>query len=437
MEQHENSFLKIILLELSNLLLLLIELIRRRTIINNIMNIRSAYLLILLIASGIFMLGSCKKLLPATPANDQLLDGPVDGLSFEQQQQFLKGDKAFNEQVFTTVTGLGPVFVANSCGSCHAGDGKGHPSTTLTRFGQTDSSGNSFLHLGGPQLQNRAIPGFDPEVIPAGASFSKFTPPANTGLGFLELVSDQDILALSDPNDANGDGISGVPNWITLPSYIILQTNAISQGGRYICRFGKKGAAYNLLNQTVNAYNQDMGITSLYSPFDVYSGLETDPEISTKDLNAVVFYLQTLKAPVQRTPNDPEVLSGKQLFSQIGCENCHTQTLKTGYSLVTPLSNKEFHPYTDLLLHDMGPGLDDGYTEGNAKTYEWRTPPLWGIGLSPASQGGSYFLLHDGRAKSIEEAIVLHGGEATNSTNQFQSLSTSDKKSLIKFLSSL
>lgn len=380
---------------------------------------------------------ACEKILPGTPPDDELLDGPVEGLSFEQNRQFLAGDVAFNDEIFTSQNGLGSIFVATSCGSCHAGDGKGHPFTTLTRFGQTDSTGNQFLHLGGPQLQSRALPGYSPEQIPAGATFSKFTPPANTGLGFLELVSDADILAMTDPNDINGDGISGVPNWITLPSFITPNSNAITQNGKYIHRFGKKAAAHNLLHQTVNAYNQDIGITSTFHPQDVYSGLNIDPEVSDQTVHSVVFYLQTLKAPIQRNQNDAEVIQGKNIFIQTGCESCHKQTLKTGFSSIAPLANKLFHPYTDLLLHDMGPGLDDGYTEGSAKTFEWRTPPLWGLGLSPNSQGGQYFLLHDGRAKSIEEAIQFHGGEAQQSKERFQQLSVQDKNNLIKFLKSL
>lgn len=380
---------------------------------------------------------ACQKLLPKAPPDNELLDGPVGGLSYEENRRFLAGDVAFNDEIFTSQTGLGSIFVATSCGSCHAGDGKGHPFTTLTRFGQIDSSGNQFLNLGGPQLQNRALPGYTPERIPAGATFSKFTPPANTGLGFLELVSDADILLMADPNDANGDGISGVPNYEFLPSFITPFSNAIPRNGKYIHRFGKKAAAYNLLHQTVNAYNQDIGITSTFQPKDVYTGLNIDPEVSDVTVHNVVFYLQTLKAPIQRNQNDAEVVQGKSLFIQAGCENCHKQTFKTGFSTIAALSNKTFHPYTDLLLHDMGPGLNDGYTEGSATTFEWRTPPLWGLGLSPNSQGGQYFLLHDGRAKSIEEAILMHGGEAQQSKEKFQQLSAQEKNNLVKFLKSL
>src|SRR6218665_2612068 len=198
----------------------------------------------------IMVIVACEKMLPKAPPDDELLDGPVQGLTYEQNRRFLAGDVAFNEEIFSTQNGLGSIFVATSCGSCHAGDGKGHPFTTLTRFGQTDSTGNRFLNLGGPQLQNRALPGYTAEKIPAGATFSKFTPPANTGLGFLELVSDADILAMADPSDANGDGISGRPNWVRLPPYVPPNGDAIENNGRYIGRFGKKASVHNLLQQT-------------------------------------------------------------------------------------------------------------------------------------------------------------------------------------------
>lgn len=393
-----------------------------------------------LVWTGVLILGlaqGCLKLEPGAPADDELLDGPVEGLNISQHRQFLAGDKAFNDEIFNPATGLGSIFVATSCGSCHAGDGKGHPFSTLTRFGQKDSTGNQFLHLGGPQLQSRALPGYSPEKIPAGASFSNFTPPANTGLGYLELVSDEDILALSDPDDKNEDGISGVPNWIELPSFINPRAGAVTRNGKYIHRFGKKAAAYNLFHQTVNAYNQDIGITSTFSPTDVYSGLTIQPEVTDQTIYNVVFYLQTLKAPIPRNQSNPIVVEGKTLFSQIGCESCHVSSLKTGTSPVDQLSNKTFYPYTDLLLHDMGPGLDDGYTEGHAKTSEWRTPPLWGLGLSPNSQGGTFYLLHDGRAKTIEQAIEMHGGEAAASKNKFMQLNISERAAVVQFLKSL
>jgi CxxC motif-containing protein (DUF1111 family) len=389
------------------------------------------------ILTAIVLFQACEKLLPKGPAEEEILDGPVEGLTGEQSLQFIRGDVAFNDDIFTPEKGLGPLFVATSCGSCHAGDGKGHPFSTLTRFGQTDSTGNKFLHAGGPQLQHRAITNYQPEQIPIGATFSKFTPPANTGLGFLDAVTDADLLAHADPLDLDGDGISGKPNWITIPGYLFERPQAATQNGKYIGRFGKKAAAYDLLHQTVNAYNQDMGITSTYDPHDTYSNLEVDPEVSNQTVIDVVAYLKTLKAPIQRTPEDAMVIAGKKIFTQIGCGKCHLPEMKTGPSPIAPLAHATFFPYTDLLLHDMGPGLDDGYTEGTATTAEWRTPALWGLGLSKRSQGGQYFLLHDGRANSIEAAIQLHGGEGQQSSNGYRQLSADDKRKLIQFLESL
>lgn len=379
---------------------------------------------------------SCSEFEPAARESDSLLDGPVDGLSAAEHQHFLNGDAAFNNDIFTSENGLGPLFVATSCGSCHAGDGKGHPFTTLTRFGQSDERGNLFLNMGGPQLQQRAMPGYTPESIPAGAPYAKFMPPANTGLGFLDAVADEEILSWADPDDLDGDGISGVANWIALKGYAAPREGSVEKNEKYVGRFGKKGATYDLFQQTVTAYNQDIGITTAYEPYDTYSGLEIDPEIPSQRVNDVVFYLKTLKAPIPRGSKE-QLASGAQLFATTGCAKCHRPEMKTANSSINALTNKVFAPYSDLLLHDMGPGLDDGYTEGSAKTYEWRTPPLWGLGLSKNSQGGKYFLLHDGRAGSIDEAIRLHGGEATQARDAFVNLSADDKNKLIQFLESL
>jgi CxxC motif-containing protein (DUF1111 family) len=398
---------------------------------------RKHYLIIVLFIAAITALLSCEKLLPKAQPGDSLLDGPVDGLTPEQNKRFLRGDVAFNDEIFTSETGLGPLFVANSCGTCHAGDGKGHPFTTLTRFGQTDATGNKFLHLGGPQLQHRSIPGFQPENIPAGATFSNFTPPANTGLGFLEAVPDATLLALADENDSNNDGISGRPNWVSVPEYCLIRPGAVSNNNKYISRFGKKAAVYDLLQQTVNAYNQDMGITSTYEHYNTYDGQVSDPEVTNQTVQDVVFYLQTLKAPVQRLQQDAKIASGRQIFFNAGCDKCHTPQLQTGDFPIEALSNKTFFPFSDFLLHDMGPALDDGYTEGSALTSEWRTPPLWGLGLSKNSQGKSYFLLHDGRAHTINDAIMLHGGEAEQFKSAYTQLSDKEKLHLIAFLESL
>ncbi len=391
-------------------------------------------LVIFLVYSGIV---SCEEIIPPAPAENELLDGPTEGLSHGEQIQFLNGDIAFNDEVFSSNSGLGPGFVATSCGSCHAGDGKGHPFTTLTRFGQTSPNTLPNLSIGGPQLQNRAIPGFEPETLPGGVPFMNFTPPAVTGLGFLAALTDQQILQNVDSLDLDGDGISGVPNFITPPTYFEQQSLHQPVNGKIIGRFGKKASAIDLLQQTVGAYNQDMGVTSTFEPIDPMSQLSTDPEVSDQTIRDVIFYLRTLKAPIPRSEENSQVLQGKALFTEIECGSCHIPEWTTPNSDIEALSNKTFYPYTDLLLHDMGSGLDDGATEGSAETYEWRTPPLWGLGLSPNSQGGSFFLMHDGRARSIEEAIILHGGEAENSKNRFISLGESDKDALIIFLESL
>ena len=181
---------------------------------------------------------ACEKTMPPAPNENELLDGPIDGLSTAELSRFLKGDEAFGD-VFTIQEGLGPIFVANQCASCHPGDGKGSPFVMFTRFGQPDTLGNLFLNMGGPQLQHKAIPGYQPEQLPSGATTTDLIAPAVSGLGFLDAVSDADLINLSDPNDANGDGISGRPHWNNIASYVSLRPDYISQSGRYISRFGK------------------------------------------------------------------------------------------------------------------------------------------------------------------------------------------------------
>lgn len=406
--------------------------------------IRKTWILIALVAP--LALG-CNELFTSEPEENELLDGPMEGLSPTQVATFIKGDEAFGE-IFIPATGLGPYFVTSSCASCHPGDGKGHPTNTLTRFGKMDNGVfDHMLNQGGPQLQNRAIPGFIPEQIPdAATGVAKFTAPSVTGLGLLSAVSDQAILDMADPDDADGDGISGVPNYQDAPPYFTpLDIHIPNADGKYIGRFGKKAGAIDLLIQTVGAYKQDMGVTTEFDMNDPVNYLEShtqiadvlDPEVNTDKVNHLVFYLMTLKTPIRRDEDNPQVLTGEQVFKDIGCEACHTQTLVSAKHSISALSEKEFHPYTDLLMHDMGAGLDDGYTEGTATTAEWRTPPLWGVGLSKDAQGGEYFLLHDGRAKSLEDAILMHGGEAENAKNKFAELNGSDEEALIMFLESL
>lgn len=404
------------------------------------------------------LLAGCDTLLPSSPDDATLLDGPVEGLTGAQLAVFARGDEEFN-RTFGAVEGAGPLFVANSCGSCHVGDGKGHPVFNLTRFGRM--AGGVFDPMraqGGPQVQNRAIQRYIAEVVPSGATgVSVFTAPSVTGLGFLEAVDDTTLLRLADPDDADGDGISGRVQLLDEDDLIVEVTSldavaneggptrGVPIGGKYIGRFGKKGVTVNLLQQAVTAYHQDMGLTSHLVPEDLFnrqvgtfaSDDVSDPEVGSSTVSAVVFYLKTLRPPPRRNAQDPGVLAGEALFAAAGCAGCHMPTLRTGATPLGPLNQAEFHPYTDLLLHDMGAEVDDGYTEGIALTSEWRTPPLWGVGLAAAAQGGRMHLLHDGRAKSFPEAIELHGGEGGPSRTAFRALSPEQQQQIIRFLESL
>ena len=404
------------------------------------------------------ILAACDALTPAGPGEDQLLDGTVEGMTPSQVRQHLVGDEEFGKR-FTIADGLGPIFVATSCEQCHVGDGKGHLVFNLTRFGTPGPNGFDFLtELGGPQLQHRSIPGYPPEVVPASATgVAEFTAPAVTGLGYLDAVDDATLIALADAADLDGDGISGRLQ-LHEPSELIEATLALEAqshpdplargtlvDGKYIGRFGKKALTVNLLHQTVGAYQQDMGVTSDLLPEDLFNPVAgnrasdevPDPEASSSTVANVVFYLKTLRAPPRRDADDPDVLAGEQLFGTVGCASCHVPTMRTGASEIAVLDQVEFHPYTDMLLHDMGSELDDGYTEGRALTSEWRTPPIWGVGIQENFQGGQVFYLHDGRARSLREAIDFHGGEGEASRSAFVGLSADDQERLIRFLRSL
>ena len=404
---------------------------------------RKATLLFSFIVLTIAGLSSCYKMLPQMPDPTNTLCGPVS-LSNAQSIFFAQG----NDQFFairTAATGLGPYFVSTGCGECHSSDNRGHPFTILTRFGQSDTTGNKFMAEGGPQLQNANLPSLLPQQIPPGATSTRMIAPITAGVGFLECVPDSEILAIAAANATNPDGVRGHPNYDTIPSWSPILAGAIPRGdGKYICRFGRKASVYSLFQQVANAYNHDMGITSTYLPFDPYNYLDQvapaapgSPEVSNNDFNSVVFYVTCLQTPNQRDTGNATVKYGSNVFNTIGCASCHKPVLTTGYSPIDALAYQTINPYTDLLVHDMGPGLDDGYTEGTAKTSEWRTAPLWGLGLAPGVQGGNIYLLHDGRAHSIEDAITMHGGEAAVSAGRFNNLSASDRSALITFLKSL
>lgn len=403
------------------------------------------------------LLTACGPIVPAAPSDDEVLDGTIPGLTGPQIATHIAGDREFS-RTFSSVEGLGPIFVASACASCHVGDGKGHPVFNLTRFGRSVVGGfDPMRDRGGPQVQPRAVLNYLAESVPTGATgVSIFTAPSVSGLGFLEAVDDSTLITLADPDDADGDGISGRLQLIEPSEFLaeIARLDQLFEGdptrqrpidGRYIGRFGKKASAINLLHQTVTAYQQDMGLTTDLLPDDPINPLAgpfagddaADPEVSTNIVANVVFYLKTLKVPPRRGADDAEVRLGEGVFGQIGCAKCHVPALRTGASSFAPVDRKVFHPFTDLLLHDMGPDLDDGYTEGRALTSEWRTAPLWGLGLAEQAQGGRMFLLHDGRARSLREAIEYHGGEGAASRSAFRSLPPDRQELLLAYLRSL
>jgi CxxC motif-containing protein (DUF1111 family) len=413
---------------------------------------------VLLALLALLPLPACEALGPEAPADTEVLDGPIVDLTTEQLRLHVLGDEEFGRR-FGASDGLGPVFVATSCDQCHVGDGKGHPAFALTRFGRVTSDGfDPLTEYGGPQLQNRAVAGHMAETVPPVATgVAVFLPPAVTGLGYLDEVDDSTLLRLADPDDLDGDGISGRVQRIQ-PSELVQAvfglegafeappgTHGTQVDGAYIGRFGKKASTVNLLHQTVGAYHQDMGITSDLLPEDLFnpaqgsrtSDVAPDPEVSSATVSNVVFYLKTLRVPERRDRHDPDVQTGELAFVEAGCAACHLPTLRTGRSDIAALDQVEFHPYTDLLLHDMGPELDDLYTEGAASTSEWRTPPLWGIGLQANLQGGQALYLHDGRASTLRDAIALHGGEAAASRSRFEALAPDRQEQLLRFLLSL
>ena len=396
-----------------------------------------------LISLGLFL--GCDELLTKAREPNESFDAPINGLTHGQRAIFARGDDAFGE-VFTFQTGLGPLFNQASCERCHVGDGRGHPSVNLKRFGRNLGGGqfNPLIEFGGPQLQERSMPGYPAETIPSHANaISERGGPLVVGLGLIEAIPDQTILSNADPNDADGDGISGRANLITAPEFLGLGPGPYN--GNYLGRFGRKAGAINLLQQTATAYHQDMGITSDFLPVENHNLLVggtggdpvADPEIPAATVNDVVFYLQTLRPPLRRAANDPDVLTGEQLFSTIKCASCHVPVMMTGQHPIAALNNRPTALYSDLLLHDMGPDLSDNFVEGEATGTEWRTTPLWGLGIVENVLGGTPFYLHDGRTSDLRAVISLHKGEADSSRIGFQQLPIASQEALLKFLKSL
>jgi CxxC motif-containing protein (DUF1111 family) len=384
---------------------------------------------------------ACSDLLTVAPDGGDLLDAPLEGLSSPELAAFIRGDREFGRR-FAPATGLGPIFNDVSCAACHSGDGRGRPDNALSRIGSPDDG----MHraLGGPQIQDRAIPGAIPEAIPAGVPVSLRLPPPVFGAGLIESIPEAEILGRADPEDADGDGISGRPNWVIPPSWVPPGEPGGGSAPR-IGRFGRKAQTTSILQQTVEAYLQDMGITTDFLPDENRNPLAghpheaadtiADPEVSATTAFAVVNYLRLLAPPAPGQSNATRE-RGATLFAEVGCASCHVPVLHTGNAAIPALANRPVALYSDLLLHDMGDALADHRPDASASGREWRTTPLWGLRLIRQFLNGDAFLLHDGRARTIEDAILVHGGEAERSRVLFGSLNATDRAALVDFVGS-
>jgi CxxC motif-containing protein (DUF1111 family) len=387
------------------------------------------------------LLIACSDLLTSAPDAGDIFDGPVDGLSPAELAAFVRGDEEFGRR-FSPAMGLGPIFNDVSCAACHSGDGRGRPGNALTRIGSPDD--DMFRSLGGPQIQDRAIHGALAERTPTGVAISLRLPPPVFGVGLIESIPESAILALADSNDVDGDGISGRPNWV-MPAAWVPVTEPGGGTAARIGRFGRKGQTTSILQQTVEAYLQDMGVTTDFLPVENRNPLAghphdaadvvPEPEAASGIVFAVVNYLRLLAPPAPAAPN-ANLDRGAVVFSDVGCAGCHVPTLQTGTVPVAALSNRPVTLYSDLLLHDMGDALADNRPDQGASGREWRTTPLWGLRLIRQFLNGEAFLLHDGRARTIEEAILLHGGEAQRSRDRFNGLTAADRAALIDFVGS-
>jgi CxxC motif-containing protein (DUF1111 family) len=365
--------------------------------------------------------------------------------------------------VFTEQIGkLGPKFINRSCVACHVNNGRALPPAigapmlqSVVKVG-SDAAGSPHPILGsaiqpqsvtGPAEGGAVISGYTTNnfqygdgtpysLIKPNYTFQGVTPqfysvrlaPQLVGLGLLEAVSEETISALADPNDTNADGISGRMQIVTDPE----------TGQPRLGRFNYKAGKARLSHQVAGALNNDMGVTTAIFPtLDGDTNAATTPEISASDLDKMTRYVALLGVAARRNLTDTQALQGEQLFASANCVKCHVPTLTTSpYHPFTELRNQTIHPYTDLLLHDMGAGLADNMGEANAAGSEWRTPPLWSIGLTAGVSGGEAYL-HDGRARTIEEAILWHSGEAEASKEIFRTMSATNRAAVVKFLKSL
>ena len=400
----------------------------------------SRHAALLLVSTVAFV--ACDQLTTVAPPDGDVFDAPLEGLTTAELAAFARGDAEF-ERRFAPNTGLGPIFNDASCATCHSGDGRGVLRNALIRIGSP--ADNFHSAIGGPQIQDRAIPGAEPEQLPAGVPFSLRLPPPVFGVGLIEAIPEAAILANADPDDADGDGISGRPNYVAAAGFVP-HTEPGAGSGLVLGRFGRKAQNAILLQQVVEAYLQDVGITSPVLPLENRNPLSgvpveavdrvPDPEVSESTVQAVTHYIRALAPPDPGAETEQRAL-GRQLFvGALQCAKCHTPSFQTGASSLAALSHRKAELYSDLLLHDMGDALADNRPDGQASGREWRTTPLWGLRLMRRFLNGDALLLHDGRARTVEEAILAHGGEALAARNAFASLTPAQRAALLDFVES-
>jgi len=428
---------------------------------------------------------------------------PSANITFEEEGTFKLGNAIFRKNWVSSPSstqasdGLGPLFNERACQNCHLKDGRGRPpqgaagtTSMFLRLARDAGSAEEKAALAdrqmpnfpdpvyGTQLQELAVPGLrgegrmhvdyrerkveltDGTVVslrkpsysvtdlaygpldPRTTLSPRLTPPM-IGLGLIEQIATADILAHADPEDRDGDGISGRPNIVR---------DSLS-GELTLGRFGWKAQTATIRQQAADAFAGDIGISTPEEPKHWGDCTAAQPECLAMPngvqerlgpveapppvMDLVTFYSQNLAVPARRDVGTPDVLAGKKVFYEIGCVSCHTPKFVTRRD--APNKAQAFQliwPYSDFLLHDMGPDLADGQAVGEATGSEWRTPPLWGIGLTETVNGNSFFL-HDGRARSLTEAILWHGGEGGKARDRFAAASATERDALIKFLESL
>ncbi len=364
--------------------------------------------------------------------------GPLQGLNQQELDRFNAGRNEFLQNE-TPPSGLGPVFNGNSCAQCHAAGGLGGASlglgvSVVTRIGAIVNGQYSDLaQFGGPLLQSRSLREVIPnypvpgEVIPVQAQFvsRRITTPV-FGMGLIEAIPPETILSRS--NISQGGGIMGHANMIVNPE----------TGQTEVGRFGWKAQVPTAHLFVGDAYLNEMGITNPTFPVEVRPqgnnippGADPvpDPEVQNPPIDALTDFMR-FSAPIQPLPNTERSRLGRKIFERIQCSSCHVPTMMTGNTPSPALRFRNVNLYSDLLLHDMGPGLADGIQQGQASGSQFRTAPLWGLRTRP-------ILLHDGRATSVDRAIREHGGEAARSRNLYQALPRNDKLSLLEFLERL